>query len=557
MIDNIINRIGSFFVHGEGEQLIFTSISFWIFFTTVYAVFTVVYKQYTLKNLFLFAVSIFFYWKASGLFFLLLLTTCIYDYFIARAIPRQQNPAIRKLLCGISVVVNLGLLCYFKYAYFFTDSYNQIFHTEHKVFNYFAHWGNSLFDGTPFRVDKILLPVGISFYTFKTISYTIDVYKGRMEPVKNFVDYAFYLSFFPQVLIGPIVRARDFMPQARQPFSLSKYQFGLALFMILNGLFKKMVFGDYLAVNFIDIIYSNPLLYSGFENFFAVIAYSLQVYLDFSGYTDVAIGICLLMGYKLKPNFNSPYKARNVGEFWKRWHISLSTWLQDYLYIPLGGNKKGTAASYIIIAILTIFISLMLNATWLLWFMGSLAVVLLMVSFISPGIRNAVNTNINLMITMLLGGLWHGATLNFIVWGGLNGIGIVVYKFWKRISPYEKIKTLPVHFWKVFNTFIFISATRVFFRAEDMDQANEVFKKIWNDLHMSQLVPILEHYWREFAMMTIAFIVHWLPTDVKWQYKKIFIKAPVWAKIMIVVLTVMLIFQTMSTELKPPIYFSF
>jgi alginate O-acetyltransferase complex protein AlgI len=557
MIDNILGHLKSFFTEINSEDVIFTNLSFWIFFTCVYAVFTVIYKQYNRKNLFLFIVSIFFYFKASGLFFMLLLATSTYDFFLAKKIAGSPDETRKKILLTISVLINIGLLCFFKYAYFFTDSYNQIFHTQYKVFNIFAHWGNSFVDGSPFRIDKIILPVGISFYTFKTLSYTIDVYRGKMKPAEHFIDYAFYLSFFPQVLIGPIVKARDFMPQVRQPFQLNKYQFGLALFMILNGLFKKLVFGDFLAANFIDIIYSNPLLFSGFENLFAVIAYSLQVYLDFSGYTDIAIGISLLMGYKLKANFNSPYKAVNVGDFWKRWHISLSSWLQEYLYIPLGGNKKGTIASYIIIVVLTVFISLMLNASWILWFIGSLALVLLILSFVSEAVRKAVNTNINLMITMLLGGLWHGATLNFIIWGGLNGLGLVVYKFWKRISPYEKLKTLPVHFWKVLITFSFITMTRIFFRAEDMNQAREVIDKITMDLKISQVPAIIAHYWKEFAMMTFAFIIHWLPTNTKWQYKKLFIKAPVWAKVSIVILTVMLIYQTMSADPKPPIYFSY
>jgi len=557
MTDNILALLKSFFVFTPNDPIIFTNISFWIFFTAVYAVFTVIYKQYNAKNLFLFIVSVFFYYKTSGLFFVLLLFTICNEFFLAQAIYHSQNSAKRKWLLALSVFVNMGILCYFKYAYFFTESYNQIFHTDNKVFNYFAHWGNSFTDGEPFRVDKIILPVGISFYTFQTLSYTIDVFKGRLKPVTNFVDFGFYGTFFPQLVAGPIVRAKDFIPQIRKPFELSKYHFGLALFMILNGLFKKMVIGDYIAVNFIDIIFGNPLLFTGVENLLAVIGYSLQVYLDFSGYTDIAIGISLLMGYRLNINFNSPYKARSTAEFWKRWHISLSTWLQDYLYIPLGGNKKGSIASYIIITILCIFISLMLNAMWLLWILGSIAFILLAVSFISPGIKNIINTNINLMITMLLGGLWHGATLNFIIWGGLNGIGLIFYKFWKKISPYEKLHSLPVHFWKVFSTFSFITLTRIFFRAEDMNQANEVIGKISHDIYWGHLPAILSHYWREFALMALGFIVHWLPSDMKWQYKKFFIKTPVWSKVVIVILTVVLIYQTMSSEMKPFIYFQF
>lgn len=318
-----------------------------------------------------------------------------------------------------------------------------------------------------------------------------------------------------------------------------------------------MVVGDYIAVNFIDRVYANPLLHTGMENLLAIFGYSLQVYLDFSGYTDIAIGIAMLMGFRLNTNFNSPYKAKNTAEFWKRWHISLSSWLQDYLYIPLGGNRNGTLASYIIIALLTIFIALLLNAGWILWLVGSIALVLAGLAYFSPGVKKAINTNINLMITMLLGGLWHGATLNFIIWGGLNGIGLVVYKFWRKVSPYEKKKTALVHFWKVFNTFVFISMTRIFFRAETMQQAEEVITKITTDLDWSLFFGVVSGYYEVFLLMTAAFIIHWLPKDLKWQYKKLFISSPVWAKVSIAILTVIFIYQTQSSDIKPFIYFQF
>ena len=558
MIEYILTILKSFLSFSENNPIIFTNMDFWIFFVIVYAVFTVIYKQYNIKNLFLFLVSVFFYYKTSGLFFGLLLFTITNEFLIARVIHQSKKEVLRKFLLGYSVVINLGLLCYFKYAYFFTDSYNQLFQTNHEVFNYFAHWGNGwLSNGDAFRIDKIILPVGISFYTFQTLSYTIDVYRKRLTPTKNFFDFGFYVSFFPQLVAGPIVRASDFIPQIRQPFSLSRYQFGLAVFMILNGLLKKMVVGDYIAVNFIDKVYANPFLYTGLENLLAVIAYSLQVYLDFSGYTDIAIGIALLMGYRLNTNFNSPYKAKNAGEFWKRWHISLSTWLQDYLYIPLGGNRKGTIASYVIIVILSVFMALLLEASWVLWIVLSIGFVFFALSLISADFKKAVNTNINLMITMLLGGLWHGATLNFLIWGGLNGLGIVVYKFWRKISPYEKMNSLPVHFWKVFNTFVFISITRIFFRAEDMTQATEVITKIYSDLNWQLLPRIIVGYKEVFLLMTIGFVVHWLPKKHKWEYKKFFIKSPVWFKVAVVIVCVILIQLTKSADTQPFIYFQF
>lgn len=556
MTDFILQSVIDFFKFNEESPIIFTQFSFWIFYTAVYAVFTVIHKKYTLKNLFLFVVSIFFYYKTSGFFFLLLLFTITNEFFIAQKIHQIKKLWLKKTLLSYSVIINLGLLFYFKYAYFFTDSFNQVFHTNNQVFNYFAHWSNG-FAGTHFRIDKIILPVGISFYTFQTLSYTIDIFKDKLKPVKSLFDFGFYVSFFPQLVAGPIVRASDFIPQMYVPFKLTRYQFGLALFMILNGLIKKMVIGDYIAVNFIDRIFGNPLLFTGVENFLAIIAYSLQVYLDFSGYTDIAIGVALLMGYRLNTNFNSPYKAKNTAEFWKRWHISLSTWLQDYLYIPLGGNRKGTIASYIIINLLAVFITLMLNATWVLWIIGSFELIFIAIAYFSSSFRKTINTNINLMITMLLGGLWHGATLNFMIWGGLNGLGLVFYKFWRKISPYEKLKSLPVHFWKVFTTFMFISFTRIFFRAEDMNQVNEIFTKLSTDLDFSIAPKIIQNFWEVFVLMSIAFVVHWLPKNIKFKIRKTFIKSPVPVKVFIVIFCLFAIYQTMSSEMKPFIYFQF
>lgn len=556
MIDSLLPKLQEFFSFSKDSTIFFTEISFWIFFTVVYGIFTIVHKKQSLRTLFLLLVSIFFYFKTSGMFFLLMLFSITNDFFVAKAIHKSENTLKRKLLIIYSVVLNLGLLSFFKYAYFFTDSYNQIFHTDNHVFNYFAHWSNTAF-GTHFDIDKIIMPVGISFYTFQILSYTVDVYRKKLTPLNSFFDFAFYASFFPQVLSGPIVKARDFIPQINKPFTLNQYQFGLALFMILNGLVKKLVVGDYIADNFINRVYGNPLLFSGVENLLAVIAYSMQVYLDFSGYTDIAIGLAMLMGFKLKMNFNSPYKAINTSDFWKRWHISLSSWLQEYLYIPLGGNRKGSAASYIIIGILSVFIALLLDATWILWIIGSFALVLAGLSYFLPDLRKYINTNINLMITMLLGGLWHGATLNFIIWGGLNGLGLVISKFWRRISPYEKLKSLPVHWWKVLNTFAFITITRIFFRADDMNQANEVISKITGDIHWSILPDILINFKEVFLLLAFAFIMHWLPEKTKWQYKKLFIKAPAWAKVAVILVTSVLIYQTMNSEMTPFIYFSF
>ncbi len=556
MIENLIQIIKTFFQYKENEPIFFTEIVFWIFFTAVFSIFTIVYKKYTWRNLFLFIVSIFFYYKTNGVFFVLLLFSITNEYFVAKAIYKSKNISKRKILIAYSVILNLGLLSYFKYAYFFTDSFNQVFGTNNQVINYFALWSNTI-SGGHLNVDKIIFPIGISFYTFQILSYTLDVYRHKLKPLNNILDLGFYATFFPQILMGPIVKARDFIPQLYKPYKINGYFFGLAIFMILNGSIKKLVFGDYMAANFIDKIFGNPLLFTGVENLLAVIAYSMQVYLDFSGYTDIAIGIALLLGFKFKANFNSPYKAKSVAEFWKRWHISLSSWLQEYLYIPLGGNKKGTIASYFIITILTVFIALMLDAIIVLWIVLGLTIVLGILSFIYPNVKKAVNTNVNLMITMLLGGLWHNPKITFLIWGGLNGLSLVVYKFWRKISPYQNINKWYVNTWKIFITFMFITFTRIFFRADDMAQVKEIFDKIMYDLNWSYAPAIIANFWLVFLFLGLAFVIHLLPENIKWNYKKIFIKMPVIAKIAVVLVCIFFIYQTLSSDSVKFIYFQF
>ena len=410
-----------FFSHIFGfnseSPLLFTQFYFWAFFALVYAVFALIMEvgaqsaqairregdkakgrntRLHLRNVFLMAVSWFFYYKTSGLFLLLLLFVTLSDWLIAQRIYQAKGERRKaKVWLALSVVIDLGLLCYFKYAYFFTNVVNNLLGTELAVFDLFAYIGNGFSESGRFMVDKIILPVGISFYLFQVMSYTIDVYRGHVKPVKNILDFAFYVSFFPQLVAGPIVRANEFIPQLYKPFRLSRRVFGLAVFWVLNGLIKKIVLSDYLAVNLIDRVFENPLLFSGFENLFALFAYSLQVYADFSGYTDIAIGIAMLMGFYLPQNFDSPYKSKNPQEFWRRWHMSLSRWLKSYLYIPLGGNRK----------------------------------------ILGKEVKDKTTAgNVNSFITMLLGGLWHGASWNFVIWGALNGAGMIVYKVWAKMT---------------------------------------------------------------------------------------------------------------------------
>ena len=410
------------FSFDENSPLLFTQMHFWVFFCIVFAGFALMQKRTHLRNAYLMAVSLLFYYKTSGLFVgLLLLVTCS-DFLIAQRIYALEERWKKRLWLTLSVMLDLGILCYFKYSYFFADIIGQIFGIQIEVRNIAAEWFNTATGAPVFSVDRIILPVGISFYTFQVISYTADVYRGLIKPVRNILDFGFYVSFFPQLVAGPIVKASDFIPQLYRRYFLSRRMFGLAIFMILGGLAKKIILSDYLALNFIDRVFANPMLFTGFENLAALFLYSLQVYADFSGYTDIAIGLSLLMGFHLPRNFNSPYKAENCSNFWKRWHISLSRWLQNYLYIPLGGNRNITFGTYFWIATLTLSALILSGNIWIAIGALLLALSVILTAWRCPDRRKKIYANLNSMITMLLGGLWHGASLNFLIWGCLNGL---------------------------------------------------------------------------------------------------------------------------------------
>lgn len=544
------------FLYNENQPLIFTQFFFWGFFAYVLCIYSFVYKKNTLRNAFLFLVSLFFYYKTSGLFISILLFSTILDYYIGNKVYSSKKELTRKILITTSVSINLLVLCYFKYAYFFTDSYNAIFSSDMQVFNHFAQFTNTL-AGTHFTVDKILLPVGISFYTFQTISYSVDIYRKQLEPVKNIIDFGFFVSFFPQLVAGPIVRASEFIPQLYQPYRLTQYNLGLSLFWILKGFIKKVVIGDYIAVNFIDRVFDSPTMYTGFENLMALYGYSLQVYADFSGYTDMAIGISLLLGFTLPVNFNSPYKAQNVGEFWKRWHMSLSTWLRDYLYIPLGGNRGGSIGTWVTAIIISLFIILLSGKMMVLYVFIWLALLLVFLAIFIKSFKTWLTTNINLLITMLLGGLWHGASWQFVIWGGLNGLGLMVYKQWKKISPYEKYNNWLGIGFKVFVTLTFITFTRIWFRASTMETTQQILHQIANNFRFDLIPTILYSYKMVFFVTLIGFVIHWLPSKTKSWYQDKFIYSPLGVKVIISVVTVVGVYQAMSSELQAFIYFQF
>jgi D-alanyl-lipoteichoic acid acyltransferase DltB (MBOAT superfamily) len=554
-VNDILTYLKSCFLYVKGQPVIFTQLYFWGFFAVVLAIYSLIYKKNTLRTLFLLLVSFFFYYKTSGVFLILLIFTIISDYNWGRLIFESKSDKKKKVYLTISLLLNLTLLCYFKYAYFFTESVNQLAGTDISFFNHFTQFSNT-FLGTKDPVDKLILPVGISFFTFQSISYTIDMYRGKVTPVKSIFDYGFFVCFFPHLVAGPIVKANEFLYQIYQPYSLKRKEFGYAIFWILNGLGKKIL-ADYIAVNYIDRIFDNPNYYSGVETVFGIFGYSLQIYADFSGYTDIAIGVALLLGYRLKTNFKSPYKAQDVSEFWKRWHISLSTWLKDYLYIPLGGNKKGTIGSYICIAFLSIVLVMLTGKIWLLLVLLLMAIVLVLLAYFFPKVKQSVNTNINLLVTMLLGGFWHGSSWLFIIWGGLNGLGLVVHKLWQKISPFKDSNSVVVKGMMVFITLAFISFTRIFFRSDSLDTVSLIFDRITNHFGAALTFNIIQGYALVFSVILIGYLIHWIPENIKEKYRLKFAELPLPVMSIVAVVFVFCIYQMVSGEMQPFIYFQF
>ncbi len=614
LIQVFLRRLFSF---DPNSPLLFTQFYFWAFFAIVYAVFALIGNRRLLRNSFLFFVSLLFYFKTSGLSVLILMFVTCSDFLIARRIASASTQGRRKAWLTLSVCIDLLLLCYFKYSYFFADFLHTLTGIEIRVTDIFGTLGNALAGRELFRVDSIVLPVGISFFIFQVISYTVDVYRGDVKPVGNILDFGFYVSFFPQLVAGPIVRASEFIPQLYKPFFLGRRQFGVAVFWILNGLAKKIILSDYIAVNFIDRVFENPLLFTGFENLAALFGYSLQVYADFSGYTDIAIGVAMLMGFYLPQNFNSPYKASNPQDFWRRWHMSLSRWLKSYLYIPLGGNRNATFGTYFWIILFAI-IAVILSGQWYVSLVFlCIAGVLGLVAWLRPERKKKILANINRFITMLLGGMWHGASWNFIIWGGLNGIGLIAYQFWKDMPWWLRMLCISVltlalgafcifapapvwtllfvwaaalwlgtavrfvyhlcggqgclrlgYVWGVAQTFVFITFTRLFFRSGsnlDPASANEVAWRTARDMVQQigsawkwELIPqICGEYWKVFALVIAGMVIHWLPTRWKRWYRLNFALLPLPVMAVVVVAVVFIVYQFITADLQAFIYFQF
>jgi D-alanyl-lipoteichoic acid acyltransferase DltB (MBOAT superfamily) len=478
--------------------LIFSSGLFLFLFAVFAFFYSAMRREVMLRIFYVICFSLYFYYKSSGIYFLLLIFTSVVDFAIGKRMALQTNKTKRKLLVTLSLLTNLGMLGYFKYT------------------NFFIGLWNDLGAGHMLDFQNIFLPVGISFFVFQSLSYTIDIYRGQLTPLRNWLDYLFYLSFFPMLVAGPIVRARDFVPQIRQsPVIVARRMFGQGVFLILSGLIKKAVISDYISFNFVDRIFDNPALYSGVENLMGVYGYALQIYCDFSGYSDMAIGIALLLGFRVRKNFYAPYKSATITEFWRRWHISLSTWLRDYLYISLGGNRKGKARTYL-----------------------------------------------NLLITMLLGGLWHGAALRFVLWGAIHGVALAGHKmlmnlFPGKLKPAGEQMSLWGRLLGVFITFNIVSFSWIFFRSRDMATAGQVLTQIFTSFNGALLPEVIAGYLPIFLLMLLGYALHFMPTKFEQANERRIIRMPLILQALLLALLIWFIMQIKSAEIQPFIYFQF
>ena len=397
--------------------MLFNSLQFPIFLFVVLGVYYCL--RLRAQNVWLLVASYVFYGAWDWRFLFLLAVSTVIDFFVGKAMGATEDEHRRKLLLGISLTANLGILGFFKYFNFFIDSAAALLQSA----GFQPH----------LPVLNIVLPVGISFYTFQTLSYTFDVYRRRLEPTKDLLNFALFVAYFPQLVAGPIERAKHLLPLLESPRVVTWKQIAVGVELIIIGYFKKVGVADTLGP-LVDARFSAPGLASGADLLLSVYLFSFQIYCDFSGYTDIARGVSRLFGVDLMRNFNQPYLSRNITEFWRRWHISLSTWLRDYLYITLGGNRGGTRKTYR-----------------------------------------------NLMLTMLLGGLWHGAAWNFVIWGGIHGIYLSIHKWFMGLKGHREPvppRTFLGNLVAIFVTFHLVAITWIFFRAHGFEQAWAVISGI-------------------------------------------------------------------------------
>jgi D-alanyl-lipoteichoic acid acyltransferase DltB (MBOAT superfamily) len=447
----------------------FTTTKYWLFLTIVFFIYWSLAKRRRLAVLCILLASYYFYALWNPKFVLLLFAISTIDFLTAQGIEATTRVQLRRLLLWISIVTDIGTLIVFKYFNFFSSSATALLEQ--------LHW-----PARSFLIEDLVIPLGLSFITFRSLSYVIDVYRKTTRATNRYLDYMAFVAFFPTLIAGPVVRSRELLPQFEKP-ELTNEQGLEGIFLILIGLIKKVAIADVIGSNLVDRVFDQPELYSSVETLAAIYGYTLQIYCDFSGYSDIAIGSALLLGFKLPTNFNSPYRAQNLREFWKRWHMTLSNWLFDYVFISIGGLRK-----------------------------------------------RRFNLYRNLIVTFLIGGLWHGAAWTFVIWGGLHGVGLSLSHWWKDRSRKQEREAGRKRFTNLLGvrwlgtalsqrssavlirvvctllTFHFVCLTWIVFRAESLGQVLAILRRLAT-LQFSKAnlpTPLL-------LMLVIGFASHWFP----------------------------------------------
>ena len=483
-------------LYSPTDPLLFNTGLFLFLFLAFMAGYTLLSCRRTaaLRLLYVTAFSYYFYYKNAGAWCMLLAIITLINFFCAIRMEKAETESGRKGWLWVAVGFMLGQLAFFKYTNFALDTLT----------------GFSLLPAET-HLDLPLL-IGISFFTFQSMSYIIDVYRRQMPATRSLTDFAFFVSFFPTLLAGPILRARTFLPQLRQPICITHQMMGSGTWFIVMGLFKKCIISDYISQNFVSRIFDNPALYSGLENLLGVYGYALQLYCDFSGYSDMAIGIALWMGFHIPPNFRAPYKSDSITDFWRRWHISLSSWLRDYLYISMGGNRC---------------------SRWRMYF--------------------------NQFMTMLLGGLWHGASWNFVIWGSVHGVALCLHKAWQQLLGHDK-KYHPRGLRRVLAvmlTFHLVCFSWLFFAGSSFESSAAMLTQIFTHFQPQLITQFVAGYPEVTFLMVLGYVLHFLPTRWNERVEALMGRTPSILLAVILAAAIIWVIQVKGSEIQPFIYFKF
>lgn len=458
---------------------------FFLFAFMLFALgYVIVKRKVRLRTLYVVLFSLYFYYKLSGIYVLLLLVVALSDFLIGRRVSKvREQGGSTKGLVALSVAINVSILAYFKATNFFVDVVNNLY-------------GSGTLDW-----EAVVVPAGVSFFVFQSIAYVIDISRGVISPLKRLSDYIFLLSFFPKMFLGPLVKAKEFIPQIEaRDNAVGREDFGRAVTLVARGLIKYAVIAKSLGVLFVAPAFDGALGDGGMVALMAIYGFTLQIYCDFSGYSDIAQGVALMLGFRLPDNFDAPYKSATITEFWRRWHISLSTWLKDYLYISLGGNRKGVFRTYL-----------------------------------------------NLILTMFLGGLWHGVGLTFIAWGLLHGVALALHKVWLKVVP--SAKTLgkdmgPMRrFVATLFTFHLVAFGWLLFTASDMAVVDQMLWRIAHNFSWQEFMPMVEESYVAMILMAVGYVMHFLPKSLNERMERGVARVGFLGECVVVIVAIWLVMQ--------------